>query len=277
MHDGVPMATLIDVLKPWHARVVFVGGWAHRLHRLHPSASVPRYQPVVTRDVDVVLDPAMRLQGDIARTLQAAGFSKRLVGEHRPPVSHFQVGDNDAGFYVEFLSPLRGSALQRDGTENATESIAGVTTRRLRHLEVLLCAPWEIALAPTNDLPIAAPARLLVVNPVSFIVQRLLIHNLRPDDKKAQDLLYIHDTIELFGTSLAMLHALWSGAVRPALRSTERATAIARCDTIFCATTDTIRNAVRKVAADRQLSPNELRLRTSIGLEEIFRSRSAPP
>ncbi len=275
MRDGRAMAMVIDALRPWHARVVFVGGWAHRLHRLHPSAMAPRYQPVVTRDVDVVLDPAMRLDGDIARALQTAGFTKRLVGEHRPPVSHFQLGD-DAGFFVEFLSPLRGSAVHRDGTENATESIAGVTTQKLRHLDVLLCSPWEIALVSTPELPTTQQACVLVVNPVSFLVQRLLIHHLRPVEKKAQDVLYIHDTIELFGRSLATLHTLWTDVVSPSLRSSDRSTVLTRCDSMFGAVTDTMRNAVRATSTDRQLAPNELRLRTSIGLEEIFGARISP-
>ncbi len=74
MRDAFAMAALIDALRPWHARVVFVGGWAHRLHRLHPGASVPRYRPVVTRDADVAFDPATRLPGNIALALQAAGL-----------------------------------------------------------------------------------------------------------------------------------------------------------------------------------------------------------
>jgi hypothetical protein len=36
-----------------------------------------------------------------------------------------------------------------------------------------------------------------VPNATSFIVQRLLIHSDRPPRKRSQDILYIHDTLEL--------------------------------------------------------------------------------
>ena len=29
-------ARLVDSLTPWLEQVVIIGGWAHRLHRLHP-------------------------------------------------------------------------------------------------------------------------------------------------------------------------------------------------------------------------------------------------
>jgi hypothetical protein len=31
-------ARLIDTLHPWLDQVVIIGGWAHRLYRLHPLA-----------------------------------------------------------------------------------------------------------------------------------------------------------------------------------------------------------------------------------------------
>ena len=264
------MAALIDALRPWHARMVFVGGWAHRLHRLHPGASVPRYRPVVTRDADVAFDPATRLPGNIAQALQAVGFVEKLTGEHRPPVSHFQFGDDGAGFYAEFLSPLRGSSVRRDGTENATATAGGVTTQKLRHLEILLMTPWTIAMSSTDDLPIAEPAQVLVANPVSFIVQKLLILDLRTYDKQAQDVLYIHDTIELFGAELALLNTLWRESIAPLLARRTRELAMERARELFGAVNDVTRSAVRQISADRRLTPTELRLRAEIGLGEIF-------
>jgi hypothetical protein len=37
-------ARLIDSLSPWLDQVVIIGGWAHRLYRLHPSARRLDYQ-----------------------------------------------------------------------------------------------------------------------------------------------------------------------------------------------------------------------------------------
>ncbi len=160
--------------------------------------------------------------------------------------------------------------MRRDGTENATASAAGVTTQKLRHLEILLMAPWTIALSSTSDLPIAESAHVLVANPVSFIVQKLLIRDLRTDHKQAQDVLYLHDTIELFGGELARLHALWREAIRPSLARRTRDLVMERGRELFGAVNDVTRNAVRQTSADRRLTPAELRLRVEIGLGEIF-------
>jgi hypothetical protein len=42
-------------------------------------------------------------------------------------------------------------------------------------------------------VPVAADVDVLVPNPTSFIVQKLLMHSARPPNKKVQDILYIHD------------------------------------------------------------------------------------
>lgn len=36
-------AKLFESLRPWLDQVVIVGGWAHRLYRLHPFAQQLRY------------------------------------------------------------------------------------------------------------------------------------------------------------------------------------------------------------------------------------------
>lgn len=176
MSDGQAMARLINALQPWRESIVLVGGWAHRLHRLHGDATVPQYQAVVTRDADLAFDVVGRMEGDIAKALELAGFAKRLSGEHVPPVSHFQLGDEDAGFYAEFLTPLRGSGIRRDGSDDATVAVAGVTAQKLRHLEVLLVAPWRLSLTPTEEFPVVHTTEIRVANPVSFITQKLLIN-----------------------------------------------------------------------------------------------------
>lgn len=277
MRDVEAMAALIDALRPWHARVVLVGGWAHRLHRLHPSAKVPSYQPVVTRDADVALDPRMPLHGNIAEALVNAGFTKQLSGEHRPPVSHFQLGEDDAGFYAEFLSPLRGNGLKGDGTEDATGTAGGITTQKLKHLDVLLMAPWSLELVPSDELPISEPARVQVANPVSFIAQKLLIHRLRKPDKRSQDLLYIHDTLELFGAHLPAMNRIWQDQTGPSLLPGDHKEVLKLARALFSTVTDTIREASRKTSADRTLQPEELRQRAEVGLGELFRTESDRP
>ena len=44
-----------------------------------------------------------------------------------------------------------------------------------------------------------------------------MIHGKRPPEKKAQDTLYIHDTLELFGGDLEELQKIWLNEVKPKL------------------------------------------------------------
>jgi hypothetical protein len=105
--DFAALARLIQAIEPWRAHLVLVGGWAHRLYRLHPMANVPSYQPLLTKDTDLAFDNRAPLEGDIKSALAEAGFNEQLYGEHRPPMTHYALGDDDAGFYAEFLTPLQ--------------------------------------------------------------------------------------------------------------------------------------------------------------------------
>ena len=108
MNDVAAFARLIEVLRPWLPRVVVVGGWAHRLHRLHPAADPPTHMPIVTRDVDLALCPTPPLEGDIGAALRAADFHLELTGDCEPPVAEYRLRDDSQAFYAEFLTPLRG-------------------------------------------------------------------------------------------------------------------------------------------------------------------------
>lgn len=70
------MMRLVEALRPWLGETVIVGGWAHRLYRLHPSAGSPAYQPVRTRDADVAFAPTARLAGNMATALKKAADSE---------------------------------------------------------------------------------------------------------------------------------------------------------------------------------------------------------
>jgi hypothetical protein len=251
------------------ARVVIVGGWAHRLYRFHPLATAQEYQPLRTRDVDLAFSPDAPLDGDLREALSKAGFKEELSGEYTPPVAHYRLGEEDAGFYAEFLTAKTGSGLRRDGQPDMTVSKAGVTAQKLRHLDLLLEAPWSVRIGPETKVPVERPADLLVPNPLSFIVQKLLIHKRRDAEKKAQDILYIHDTLELFGASLGQLRTVWKDEVRPRIpaRTANRAMVIA--DELFNGVTDVIREAAR-MPQDRRLQPEGVRAAIQHGLEEVL-------
>lgn len=269
MSDTNALAALLDALRPWHEKIVFVGGWAHRLHRLHASATAPRYEAIVTKDADVAFASHEQLQGDMSKALADAQFTKRLSGDARPPVSHFHFGDETSEFYAEFLTPLSGSGYRRDGSADETVEVAGVTAQKLRHLEILLVAPWLIEISPSDAYPLSAATTIRVANPVSFMVQKLLIHSVRAPEKRPQDVLYLHDTVELFERSLPLLKSLWNERVAPTLSAKQRTEVPRQIQEMFGSETDTLRSAA-DIPKDRQLNTNEMRIKCEFGLKEIL-------
>lgn len=268
MNDHQAFAKLVGALAPWDSRLLFVGGWAHRLYRLHPGATPPAYQPLATLDADVAFAQHERLEGDIRAGLQQAGFEQELTGNHHPPVSRYTLGeDGPAGFYAEFLTPLVGRAQTRDGTPLATQAQAGITAQRLRYLELLFIAPWSVTLDAGWGVDV--PLMVRIPNPVAFIVQKLLIHKDRAAGKQSQDLLYIHDTLELFAAELDPLGALWRDDVRPVMEAAwvhrlERAR-----DDAFRVTNDRIRDAAR-IPQNRDLDPERMRAMCLAALGEML-------
>ena len=139
----------------------------------------------------------------------------------------------------------------------------------MRHLDLLLVSPWIVRAGPKLDVPVATDVDLLMPNPTTFLVQKLLIHSDRPHHKKAQDVLYIHDTLELFGASLDEMQRLWIDAVRPTMpaKTARRVEVIAR--DLFAQVTDTIREAAR-IPQDRRLAPENVQRACEYGLGEIL-------
>lgn len=99
--DG--LSKLLEALDPWLSQVVIVGGWAHRLFRYHPRAQAVRYEPLLTLDTDVAIPVELEVRGhDLRARLASAGFKEQFLGEHRPPATHYQLGDKEGSFYAEF-------------------------------------------------------------------------------------------------------------------------------------------------------------------------------
>ena len=272
MDDAAAFGTLIEALRPWHAHVVVVGGWAHRLHRLHGNARALNYQPLRTRDADIALAPSLSLTGDIGAALRSANFHEEFTGEHVPPVAQYRLGEEDHGFFVEFLAPLRGSANHRTGRPDATVADLGVTAQKVRYLDLLLADPWTVMLDRRVGFPVAEPRRVLIANPVSFIAHKLLISKLRPPRKRAQDILYIHDTLDLFGSELAALNALWHEQVQQVLPQNAVRRVVSAHREQFAVITDIIREAAR-IPQDRVLTPERMQMACAHGLDQLFRAR----
>lgn len=268
MNDRESFATLVAALSPWAPQLVFVGGWAHRLYRLHPSADAPAYQPLATLDADIAFAEREQLEGSIRARLQEAGFTQQLTGDHRPPVSQYTLGeDASSGFYAEFLTPLTGRASTREGVPIATVATAGITAQRLRYLELLLCAPWHVML--TEEWGVTTSAEVRIPNPVGFIVQKLLIHADRPREKRPQDILYIHDTLQLFVADIERLAAIWRNDVQPRMHANWVANLIQTRDLLFGHVSDAIRSAA-VIPQDRELDPEKMQAFCQAALQEIL-------
>ena len=123
--------------------------------------------------------------------------------------------------------------------------------------------------SPRLGFDLQEPAVLLVANPCSYLVQKLLIHDRRKAQDQAKDALYIHDTIELFGGSLATLKAIWSQSVVPTLSSRAKQQASVRIQHLFGTMNDTLRDAAR-MAVGRRLTSSEIQARCNAGLREIL-------
>lgn len=266
--DSQDLARLLDAIRPWSSDLVIVGGWAHRLHRLHEAAEVPPHRPLLTKDVDLALEERS-VRGNIGKALVDADFHEVLSSDHTPPVSEYRLGDEDGAFYAEFLAPLKGSPVRRDGSPNATTTIAGVTAQKLRHLDLLLHAPWTVRVSREKAIPVGSAIDVQVPNAVSFIAQKLLIHKERRPEKRPQDILYIHDTFELFLAREEQLRELWLKTVRPALSARSIALVNEMSRGLFDAVSDDIRRAAR-IPTDRTIDPETLRALCAHGTESIF-------
>ncbi len=269
MDDFASFARLVAAVGPWRGRLVLVGGWAHRLYRFHELADVPDYQPLTTKDTDLAFAAGAPPTGDMRAALEQAGFGEKFSGESHPPATHYALANDDAGFYAEFLTPLVGSGMKRNGKPDATLSVAGVTAQKLRHLGILLVDPWVIRIGPDNGFALPGKVDLQVANPVGFIVQKLLIQRDRKSAKRAQDVLYIHDTLELFGGALPALKESWEKKVRPTMHGRTVRTALELSVSVFAGVTDTIREAAR-MAPGRDLSPERLQGLCRAALREVI-------
>jgi len=263
-------ARLVDALEPWLDQVVIIGGWAHRLYRLHPLAQSLDYEPLGTFDTDIAVPLDLPVIGvQLRARLLERDFREELMGDMQPPAAHYRVESGDNSFYAEFLTPLEGSAVKRSGRRDVTARVSGVFVQKLRHLELLLLDPWNVVIAPAMGYPTPGVRRILVPNAAAFLVQKILIHEKRDPDRRAKDILYIHDTIETFGGNLAAIREQWQTNVRPALHAKAVRVVEHATEEYFHEVHDTIREAAR-IARGRNLTPEMVRELCALGWQQIF-------
>lgn len=262
-----PFGQLVAALEPWLDQVVIVGGLAHKLYRLHPGAQALDYPPLNTLDADVAL-PASLVVGeqDIRAHLVAHGFTEELLGEDRPPATHYHLGGESSGFYVEFLTPLVGGEYGRKRQRKSTMEIAGISSQQLRHIELLLHEPWWIELKGEGLV-----GSVRVANPVTFVAQKILIHRKREREDRAKDILYVRDTLEVFGGRLAELAQLWRSSVAPQLQVRNARKVTSASQEMFGELSDDIRRAA-EISPERALAPETIREACRHGLAKYSRT-----
>jgi len=270
-------SNLAMTLAPWRARIVFIGGWAFRLYSYEPRAWKPDHKPIFTQDADVAYAEREVLEGDIKKALESAGFKEEpnFAGGFKPPAMRYTLGKQANGFYAEFLTPLTGSLLRRNKVtrrmeQDATEANAGVVSQKLRHLEILLHEPWLVTIPAEESGCGDALVDLRIPNPVSFMVQKLLIRDDRIPEKRAQDVLYIHDAMLLFGGAIEdELVPVWK-RLEPTLSDAQRRSLDAGVGAFFAEVNDTIRAAADIPRPDRQIEPEDLLRLCKNGFEALF-------
>ena len=256
---------LVAALEPWLDKIVIVGGWAHQLHRLHPYAQGLDYPPLMTLDADIAVPAQLPVgEQDIRQRLLAQGFTEELFGDDHPPATHYRLGGDETGFYAEFLTPLIGSEYNRTRERKATMQIAGVSSQQLRHVELLLNHPCSIELEFGGFT-----ARVQIANPVTFLAQKVLIHQKRKRDDRAKDILYMHDTLEVFGGRVPELRELWRNIVARKLNRRGINTVSIASEVLFGALSDDLRRAA-VISVERALSAELIRETCQYGFREVF-------
>ena len=173
----------------------------------------------MTLDTDLAVPAILPVkEQDIRERLPQNGFTEEFLGDDNPPATHYRLGHEPTGFYAEFLTPLVGGEFDRKNRRKATAQISGITSQRIRYIDLLLRHPWSVKL----DLDGFA-GRVQLASPASFLVQKILIHEKRKGADKAKDILYMHDTVEVFGGNLSELREEWTKKIAPQLNSRQRA------------------------------------------------------
>lgn len=263
--ESAAFVRLMQALRPYRGNLVLIGGWAHRLSRLHPLSQSLDFEPLGTQDVDLAIPAKVPPQEeDLGKLLVEAGFEEHFLGEDHPPATHYQLGEEGA-FYVEFLTPLIGRP------RGATSTIAGVTVQALRHLDILMIEPWSVFLREP-EYPVGSKMlEVRITNPTSYIAQKILVLTKRNPADRAKDILYVHDSLLMFGRSLAELERIWIDKLFPSIHPTATRTLRRAAEEIFSEVTDAVRGANR-IAREvgRPLASDEIAQVCRTGLARVF-------
>ena len=147
--------------------------------------------------------------------------------------------------------------------------VGGVSFQLLRYIEILLVSPWRVDLSMESGFPLTPKRTVQIANPASFLAQKILIHDERGHNDKAKDLLYMHDTVDVFSEVLEELRQIFRKDIVPRLHPRRVAELEQAADRLFGKVDDPIREA-SLMSNGRTVNPQRLAETARAGLKEIF-------
>nr|WP_249205822.1 GSU2403 family nucleotidyltransferase fold protein [Burkholderia cenocepacia] len=138
------------------------------------------------------------------------------------------------------------------------------------HLEVLLYEPWTVTIPGEESGLGEAVPDLQIPNPVSFMLQKVLIRDDRIPEKRAQDVLYIHDAMLHFGNAIEdELIPIWK-QLQGTMTEAQQKSVRAGVDELFTDVNDIIRAAVEIAGPERDIDPEDMLRLCRGGFDELF-------
>ena len=206
MEDFDAFARLVTALRPWLGQLAVVGGWAHRLQRFHRLANPPGHLPLRTRDTRPRLLDGRGSGWRSPHGVEGRWIHRRAVWRRRASCDALSLGGGGRCLLrgVPDAPPRQWGEAQRSARRNGFESrsygpedavpgpAAGFAVERAGRTEAGRACRGRRGSARAEPDELHGP--------------EVAHHSDRPAGKKAQDVLYIHDTLELFGASLGELH-----------------------------------------------------------------------
>jgi len=110
-----------------------------------------------------------------------------------------------------------------------------------------------------------------IANAASYLAQKILVLDRRDAADRAKDVLYIHDTLLLFGTSLGELEGIWKAKIVSSIHTNAARALRAAGERGFAEVSDAVRGAgLIAGKAGRPVSPEEIAQVCRTGLTKVF-------
>jgi hypothetical protein len=178
--DLTPLIEVLEVVKPYLADIVLVGGWVPIVYA--ECTSIYRTKTMGTGDVDLACPHPLDVKGEaVDHLLTGAGFQCELSGDTKIPYCKYVKGQE---LEIEFLTPLKG-----DGSTEVEKLQEGLMAEALRYLDVLLAHTDTVEI--DEDLVVRVPliSAFLFQKGLSFPERRSQL-------KLDKDLYYIFKVVE---------------------------------------------------------------------------------